>query len=197
MKDIKIQSIGDIITNSSTEVFTVITEGTIDSVKDIVASIGGQAIVDKFEFKLDYCEAIENLVSEIIESLSDKIDFDPKEKEEETAKRIIASCVDQDIINYHYNLVGEDGIAKPFLYDTYSPGKYKKDDVVEPYDKGTCEYIKENIARIIDDINDDNSWQNYPSLVVLPKDKSSESDKELAEKISNLPYLCDHTASYC
>lgn len=55
---IKIQSVSDIITNSSTEIYTVCTESTLDRLKDIVNSIlkiadSTLTADDLFTFELD------------------------------------------------------------------------------------------------------------------------------------------------
>lgn len=55
---IKIQSVSDVITNSSTEIYTVCTEHTLDRLKDIVNSIlkiAGSTLTadDLFTFELD------------------------------------------------------------------------------------------------------------------------------------------------
>lgn len=200
MKKIKIQSIGDLITNSSTEVFTIIDENTINTIKNVVSIIAGEEVVNRFEFKLDYCECIENRVDEIIEYLLDNdIEFveDPDETDNEKAKRIIASCIDLDIIEYHYNLIGAGGVAKVFMYEGYGEGKFKKTDEVTPYNEEVCSFLKDNIVNILDMCNDSHEWQEYPSIVVIPKDKHNKKDVEIANTIARLPFLCNHEATYC
>lgn len=200
MKKIKIQSIGDLITNSSTEVFTIIDENTINTIKNVVSIIAGEEVVNRFEFKLDYCECIENRVDDIIEYLldSDDIEFveDPDETDNEKAKRIIASCIDMDIIKYHYNLAG-DGADKAFMYEGYSEWKFKKTDEVTKYNEEVCSFLKDNIVNILDMCNENHEWQNYPSIIVIPKDKHSKKDAEIANAIARLPFLCNHEATYC
>ncbi len=73
MKKIHIQSITDIITNSSTEVFIVIDTNTVKSIKEIAEGFGIDT--SKYEFILDYVEAVAQsyMKKEDIDAMSEKL----------------------------------------------------------------------------------------------------------------------------
>ena len=106
----KIQSIGDLITNSSTEVFTIIDDSTISTIKEIVSTLAGPEILEKIDIKLDYCEMILENIDEIIDQFDGNNDVDLRklendeecEKDERIAYRLIATYIDKDIIENHF-----------------------------------------------------------------------------------------------
>lgn len=78
---IKIQSISDVITNSSTEVFVVYDSGNIKSIKDLVDTIlsidGHYTFDDLFTIKMN---PNDNVVDEMYNSWEDFFPNDPKPK---------------------------------------------------------------------------------------------------------------------
>lgn len=76
---IKIQSISDIITNSSTEVFIVYDSGNIDSIKQVVNAIlsidGHYTFDDLFTIKMNPCDRV---IDEMYESWENFFPNDPK-----------------------------------------------------------------------------------------------------------------------
>ena len=76
---IKIQSISDVITNSSTEVFIVYDSSNIDSIKDLVNNIlsidGHYTFDDLFTIKMNPCDRV---IDEMYESWEDFFPNDPK-----------------------------------------------------------------------------------------------------------------------
>lgn len=199
----KIQSIGDLITNSSTEVFTIIDSGTIDTIKEIVSTLAGPEVLEKIDIKLDYCEMIQENIDEIIDYFADikdvnlrkleNKDDEDDENDERIAYRLIATYIDKDIIENHF--------VSPFRYrhwDVQSK-EYVHDEEVEPYNTEdlngvTAESFMEDI---VESINDGREWKYYPSVVAIVKDKDDEKAKAVAGVIPNLPFICDHEASYC
>lgn len=77
--NIKIQSISDVITNSSTEVFVIYDSGNIDSIKKVVNAIlsidGNYTFDDLFTIKMNPSD---NVVDEIYDSWEDFFPDDPK-----------------------------------------------------------------------------------------------------------------------
>ena len=202
MKDmLRIQSIGDLITNSSTEVFTIIDEDVIKDIKNVMKIFGGEELVDRFDFFLDYCEVIENYSSSIIEELEDSYngDLPPYEDEEYFMKEIIKSIVDPRVIEYHYNLIDDTTKeTKPFVYSTWSEDSKYMVPVEELKDKALVDFLRDHIYEYCDNLNESSSdYYYYPTVCVFPKDKSNTRDAEIAKTASHLPFLCSHTASYC
>jgi len=198
---LKIQSIGDLITNSSTEVFTIIDEGTINSIKNVMTLLGGKKLVERFDFFLDYCEAIDSNAETLAEAIVSEYDGKLPEfdSEEDFMKEAILAVVDPRIIQYHYNLVDEkSGEIKPFVYSIWDDDPKYLVPVKEIKDQKLKDYLKENLYKLCDDLNEGSSgWCYYPSVLVFPKDQSSTKDKEIAKAAMGLPFLCSHTATYC
>lgn len=197
----KIQSIGDLITNSSTEVFTIIDSGTIDTIKEIVSTLAGPEILEKIDIKLDYCEMILENIDEIIDQFSDdyevnlrKLENDEEcEKDERIAYRLIATFIDKDIIENHFDT--------PFRYRHWDEkaSKYVHDEEVKPYNTEDLNGVtaKSFIEDFVETINDGRDWRYYPSVVAIVKDKDDEKAKAVAGVIPRLPFVCDHEATYC
>lgn len=188
MRDrIKIQSEGDLITNSSTEVFTIVDENTIKSIRDIVVLLVGEEYADQFDYYLDYCEVIEGRSGEIAEMLlgeginvPEYIDSESDYKTLETyAYELIKNGVDEGVWRMHYK-------DSPALKRVENAAKLDY-----------ASFLKENLPRLCDDTNQGHDWQYYPSVVIIPKHPESEHDKKVAEKLMHLPYLCNHEATYC
>jgi len=197
----KIQSIGDLITNSSTEVFTVIDDSTIDTIKEIVSTLAGPEILEKIDIKLDYCEMILETIDEIIDQFSDSNEVDLRklenddecEKDERIAYRLIATYIDKDIIENHFDT--------PFRYRHWDDEtcKYVHDEEVEPYSIEDLNGVtaKMFIEDIVESINEGREWKYYPSVVAIVKDKDDKKATDVAGVIPSLPFICDHEASYC
>ena len=198
---LKIQSIGDLITNSSTEVFTIIDEETITSIKNVMTLLGGKKLVERFDFFLDYCEAIDSNAETLVEAIESEYDGKLPEfdSEEDFMKEAILAVVDPRIIQYHYNLVDEKtGETKPFVYSEWDGDSKYLVPVKEIKDQKLKDYLKENLYKLCDDLNGGSSgWSYYPTVCVFPKDQSNTKDKEIASVAMGLPFLCSHTASYC
>jgi len=188
MKDtrIKVQSVGDIITNSSTEVFTIIDEDVIKDIMKVVEVLAGPEYVDKFVYKLDYIEMITERFDEIGQMLIDsgaELEVDPEgdwDFVEPYVYRIIKSVIDEDIIKWHY----DHGVPEEL-----------KD--AEPLDESLAEVIKENIYKCCEDANENHEWKQYPSLMIVPKDPSDKKLVEMAKTLEHLPFIANHEASYC
>lgn len=204
MKDIlRIQSIGDLITNSSTEVFTIIDKDVIEDIKNVMKLFGGEELVGRFDFFLDYCEVIESYSSSIIEEIKSEYDgvlpADAYDNEDDFMLRIIATIVDPRVIEYHYNLVDENtGEKKPFVYSTWKEDSNYMVPVEPIKDHGLEQFLRDNIYEYCDNLNENScEYYYYPTVCVFPKDPTNSRDVEIAKTASHLPFLCSHTASYC
>ncbi len=197
----KIQSIGDLITNSSTEVFTIIDDSTISTIKEIVSTLAGPEILEKIDIKLDYCEMILENIDEIIDQFDGNNDVDLRklendeecEKDERIAYRLIATYIDKDIIENHF--------PSPFRYRHWDEeaSKYVHDEEVEPYNIEDLNGVtaKMFIDDFVENINEGREWRYYPSVVAIVKDKDDEKAKAVAGVIPSLPFVCEHEATYC
>ena len=67
----KIKSKTDVITNSSTEVFTIVDEGLITRLQDLVDRLLGPGASKRFEFKLDYKSVFEEMEEYEIKNLNE------------------------------------------------------------------------------------------------------------------------------
>lgn len=186
-KTIKIQSEGDLITNSSTEVFTVINEDTIKSIRDIVVLLAEEEYANQFEYYLDWCEVIEDRAGEIADlmrydsvEVPEHIDSGSSNKEAwPFACSLIKSVMPEKIWRKHY--------------------QNSKDinNIEKAEDLECADYIKENIERLCLETNEGHDWMMFPNVVIIPKNPNNEKDKKVAETLMHLPFLCDHSATYC
>lgn len=67
----KIKSKTDVITNSSTEVFTIVDQGLITRLQNLVDKLLGPGASKRFEFKLDYKSVLEDMEEYEIKELNE------------------------------------------------------------------------------------------------------------------------------
>lgn len=110
-----IQSINDVVTNSSMEVYQEADETTIDTVRDIInviLKVGGstQTCDDLFDISIDYCDMYEYYVDRY---LSDVFEHDgeyPEDLIHKALKVVTDSCIDSRRVYKsleEQNLIGE------------------------------------------------------------------------------------------
>ena len=67
----KIKSKTDVITNSSTEVFTVVDDSLLSKLQTLVDELLGPGASERFEFKLDYRQVFAELYEDNVKSLNE------------------------------------------------------------------------------------------------------------------------------
>lgn len=184
--NIKIQSVGDIITNSSTEVFTVIDSSVVNKMKEFIKVLLGEDAVERFKVDLDaeegFCDLDSEELCEIIEGklsdIDDSIDF--------------SSIVDE--------VGGEDDAADMIKFFYYPNNKYLKscNFDMNKFSNKLKDALKEiDIIDIVESINEGSDYPTYPNLIVEAVDPSNKKDVEIAKKLASIPYFCETEARYC
>lgn len=166
---IQIQSIADIITNSSTEVYTVVDSNTIETIKSIADSLLGKGEADKrFNFKLDWASSDRLDYLDEIEDLYDS--FDDTEKEGFNLATLAALLdINRDHIKEEYpdQEIDEDAIKD----DSFRQKVY---DMIDSWAEG--------------------QWpQPQPGLKITAKDPK---DSGIASTLSTLPFQWENVGYY-
>lgn len=179
---VKIQSISDIITNSSTEVFMIADESSITTIKELIDIFMGQGFADEnFNVFIDYKSAIVDNCREdgLLDYINDMLSNNDEDIPEDLKK--LPEDLNRATI---YNYLGRDA-------------RYLDDKTVI---KLTDEQIK-----ILDDcckdyIDYSHEYDDYPvetRVMVIPKDTTNEQHVTIANKLSGLANLYDTKACYC
>lgn len=178
---IKIQSISDIITNSSTEVFMMADESSITTIKELIDTFMGQGFADEnFNVFIDYKSAIADNYreDELLDYINDMLSNNDEDIPEDL-KKLPEDLNRATIYNY-------------LDIDT----RYLDDKTVI---KLTDEQIK-----ILDDCCKDyvgsREYDDCPMetrVVVIPKDTANEQHVAIANKLSGLANLYNTEACYC
>jgi len=174
---VKIQSISDIITNSSTEVFMMANESSITAIKELIDAFMGQGFADEnFNVFIDYKSSIVDNYQE--DKLLDYIDDKLSNNDEDISEDLKKLPKDLNLATI-YNYFGKEA-------------RYLDDKTVI---KLTDEQI-----RILDDCCKDYvEWYEHPMethVVVIPKDTANEQHVAIANKLSCLADLYDTEAYY-
>lgn len=168
MQKFKIKSLTDVITNSSTEVFTIYNKGAINKIKEMVNSI--LALSDTTSnltfddlFEVDYCFDIYE-IEELINQLAEKLKERGNKEHAEAIKTTVTT--EEELWNYSkqhniYNVIME---------------------IIEEIDNDTYDY------RMVDGIHI--KAKNNPNVDKAKLDKA-------VEMLNNIDHIFEQYASYC
>ena len=168
MQKFKIKSLTDVITNSSTEVFTIYNKGAINKVKEIVNSI--LALSDTTSnltfddlFEVDYCFDIYE-IEELINQLAEKLKERGNKEHAEAIKTTVTT--EEELWNYS---------KQNNIYDVVM-------EIIEEIDNDTYDY------RMVDGIHI--KAKNNPNVDKAKLDKA-------VEMLNNIDHIFEQYASYC
>lgn len=156
----RLQSLNDVVTNSSMEVYQLATQYTVNAVKDIInviLKIGGsdKSCDDLFTVSIDYSDMLEDYFERCIDN--DNIDEEHRGMIEEVRNR-----------------KDEDG---HYISDSEAYQELVK--------MGLVGDVLETIEKFVD--NYDNEWR-YPTtqVSIIPKNSDKKSDTAILNKINDL-----------
>lgn len=168
MQKFKIKSLTDVITNSSTEVFTIYNKGAINKVKEMVNSI--LALSDTTSnltfddlFEVDYCFDIYE-IEELINQLTEKL----KERGNKEHAEAIKTTVTTEEELWKYSKQNN-------IYDVVI-------EIIEEIDNDTYDY------RMVDGIHI--KAKNNPNVDKAKLDKA-------VDMLNNIDHIFEQYASYC
>lgn len=168
MQKFKIKSLTDVITNSSTEVFTIYNKGAINKVKEIVNSI--LALSDPTSnltfddlFEIDYCFDIYE-IEELIDQLAEKLKERGNKEHAEAIKTTVTT--EEELWNYS---------KQNNIYDVVM-------EIIEEIDNDTYDY------RMVDGIHI--KAKNNPNVDKAKLGKA-------VEMLNNIDHIFEQYASYC
>lgn len=168
MQKFKIKSLTDVITNSSTEVFTIYNKGAINKVKEMVNSI--LALSDTTSnltfddlFEVDYCFDIYE-IEELINQLAEKLKERGNKEHAEAIKTTVTT--EEELWNYS---------KQNNIYDVVM-------EIIEEIDNDTYDY------RMVDGIHI--KAKNNPHVEKAKLDKA-------VEMLNNIDHIFEQYASYC
>lgn len=168
MQKFKIKSLTDVITNSSTEVFTIYNKGAINKVKEIVNSI--LALSDTTSnltfddlFEVDYCFDIYE-IEELINQLAEKLKERGNKEHAEAIKTTVTT--EEELWNYS---------KQNNIYDVVM-------EIIEEIDNDTYDY------RMVDGIHI--KAKNNPNVDKAKLGKA-------VEMLNNIDHIFEQYASYC
>ena len=168
MNTFKIKSLTDVITNSSTEVFTIYNKGAINKVKEIVNSI--LALSDTTSnltfddlFEVDYCFDIYE-IEELINQLAEKLKERGNKEHAEAIKTTVTT--EEELWNYS---------KQNNIYDVVT-------EIIEEIDNDTYDY------RMVDGIHI--KAKNNPNVDKAKLGKA-------VEMLNNIDHIFEQYASYC
>lgn len=168
MQKFNIKSLTDVITNSSTEVFTIYNKGAINKVKEMVNSI--LALSDTTSnltfddlFEVDYCFDIYE-IEELINQLAEKL----KERGNKEHAKAIKTTVTTEEELWNYSKQNN-------IYDVVM-------EIIEEIDNDTYDY------RMVDGIHI--KAKNNPHVEKAKLDKA-------VEMLNNIDHIFEQYASYC
>ena len=168
MQKFKIKSLTDVITNSSTEVFTIYNKGAINKVKEMVNSI--LALSDTTSsltfddlFEVDYCFDIYE-IEELINQLAEKLKERDNKEHAEAIKTTVTT--EEELWNYS---------KQNNIYDVVM-------EIIEEIDNDTYDY------RMVDGIHI--KAKNNPNVDKAKLGKA-------VEMLNNIDHIFEQYASYC
>lgn len=168
MQKFKIKSLTDVITNSSTEVFTIYNKGAINKVKEMVNSI--LALSDTTSnltfddlFEIDYCFDIYE-IEELINQLAEKLKERGNKEHAEAIKTTVTT--EEELWNYS---------KQNNIYDVVM-------EIIEEIDNDTYDY------RMVDGIHI--KAKNNPNVDKAKLGKA-------VEMLNNIDHIFEQYASYC
>ena len=168
MQKFKIKSLIDVITNSSTEVFTIYNKGAINKVKEMVNSI--LALSDTTSnltfddlFEVDYCFDIYE-IEELINQLAEKLKERGNNEHAEAIKTTVTT--EEELWNYS---------KQNNIYDVVM-------EIIEEIDNDTYDY------RMVDGIHI--KAKNNPNVDKAKLGKA-------VEMLNNIDHIFEQYASYC
>lgn len=168
MQKFKIKSLTDVITNSSTEVFTIYNKGAINKVKEMVNSI--LALSDTTSnltfddlFDVDYCFDIYE-IEELINQLAEKLKERGNKEHAEAIKTTVTT--EEELWNYS---------KQNNIYDVVM-------EIIEEIDNDTYDY------RMVDGIHI--KAKNNPNVDKAKLGKA-------VEMLNNIDHIFEQYASYC
>lgn len=168
MQKFKIKSLTDVITNSSTEVFTIYNKGAINKVKEMVNSI--LALSDTTSnltfddlFEVDYCFDIYE-IEELINQLAEKLKERGNKEHAEAIKTTVTT--EEELWNYS---------KQNNIYDVVM-------EIIEEIDDDTYDY------RMVDGIHI--KAKNNPNVDKAKLGKA-------VEMLNNIDHIFEQYASYC
>ena len=168
MQKFKIKSLTDVITNSSTEVFTIYNKGAINKIKEMVNSI--LALSDTTSnltfddlFEVDYCFDIYE-IEELINQLAEKLKERGNKEHAEAIKTTVTT--EEELWNYS---------KQNNIYDVVM-------EIIEEIDNDTYDY------RMVDGIHI--KAKNNPNVDKAKLDKA-------VEMLNNIDHIFEQYASYC
>lgn len=168
MQKFKIKSLTDVITNSSTEVFTIYNKGAINKIKEMVNSIlalsdttSNLTFDDLFEF--DYCFDIYE-IEELINQLAEKLKERGNKEHAEAIKTTVTT--EEELWNYS---------KQNNIYDVVM-------EIIEEIDNDTYDY------RMVDGIHI--KAKNNPNVDKAKLGKA-------VEMLNNIDHIFEQYASYC
>lgn len=168
MQKFKIKSLTDVITNSSTEVFTIYNKGAINKIKEMVNSI--LALSDTTSnltfddlFEVDYCFDIYE-IEELINQLAEKLKERGNKEHAEAIKATVTT--EEELWNYS---------KQHNIYDVVM-------EIIEEIDNDTYDY------RMVDGIHI--KAKNNPNVDKAKLGKA-------VEMLNNIDHIFEQYASYC
>lgn len=168
MQKFRIKSLTDVITNSSTEVFTIYNKGAINKVKEMVNSI--LALSDTTSnltfddlFDVDYCFDIYE-IEELINQLAEKLKERGNKEHAEAIKTTVTT--EEELWNYS---------KQNNIYDVVM-------EIIEEIDNDTYDY------RMVDGIHI--KAKNNPNVDKAKLGKA-------VEMLNNIDHIFEQYASYC
>ena len=168
MQKFRIKSLTDVITNSSTEVFTIYNKGAINKVKEMVNSI--LALSDTTSnltfddlFDVDYCFDIYE-IEELINQLAEKLKERGNKEHAEAIKTTVTT--EEELWNYS---------KQNNIYDVVM-------EIIEEIDNNTYDY------RMVDGIHI--KAKNNPNVDKAKLGKA-------VEMLNNIDHIFEQYASYC
>ena len=168
MNTFKIKSLTDVITNSSTEVFTVYNKEAVNNIKELVNAI--LALNNKTSnltfddlFEVDYCFDIYE-IEELISQLAEKLKERGNKEHAEAIKATVTT--EEELWNYS---------KQNDIYDVVM-------EIIEEIDNDSYDY------RMVDGIHI--KAKNNPNVDKAKLDKA-------VEMLNNIDHIFEQYASYC
>ena len=179
---VKIQSISDIITNSSTEVFMIADESSITTIKELIDAFMGQGFADEnFNVFIDYKSAIADSyhADELFDYINDMLSNNDEDIPEDLKK--LPKDLNRATI---YNYLGRDA-------------RYLDDKTVIKLTDEQIKILDDCCKDYIEYLHEHDDCPVETRVMVIPKDTTNEQHATIANKLSDLVNLYDTKACYC
>ena len=183
---IKIQSISDIITNSSTEVFMIADESSITTIKELIDTFMGQGFADEnFNVFIDYKSAIADNYrgGGLLDYINDVLLLYNNDEDEDIPKDLKKLPKDLNRATI-YNYLGIDA-------------RYLDDKTVIKLTDEQIKILDDCCKYYIDYSHEHDDCPVETRVMVIPKDTTNEQHAAIANKLSGLANLYDIKACYC